>query len=150
MELPENCVGRRGKDKSVGRPLKIFQILSSWIESVITLSSGETLKKFDIIFKELICIYFDQRRNPLQNFSCNIKVVYLYTLIAVREYLAKVSVAIFISLIASHFEHAFILLPNLSGDCIDMNSNMEGFPSRHILCYNRPVVTRDDAPYIFN
>ena len=42
--------------------------------------------------------------------------------------LCKKIVVIFISLITSHFEHPFRLLPKLSGDCNYTNPHLESFP----------------------
>ena len=57
--------------------------------------------------------------------------VYVYTLIS-EETPCKISVAIFISLIASHLEHLFRLLPNGSGDRIFLDSRLASILSRRV------------------
>ena len=58
--------------------------------------------------------------------------VYVYTLIS-EGTPCKISVSIFISLIASHLEHLFRLLPNELGDCSYLDSHLGRILSRHML-----------------
>ena len=73
LVLPENFVGSRGKESSVGVPLEKFQLLSSGSGYVHTLRSGVTPCGISVdIFRSLIISHFEHPVRLWQSFLMEI------------------------------------------------------------------------------
>ena len=130
LVLLENCVSQRGKEISVGEPHAKLWLLSSRSGNLQT----ENKKVDCLLGLPDNCIGPRGKKisvgEPLGKFQMSYSGIGFVNTLSSEGTSFKNSVAIFIPLITSHFEHPFRLLFNWSGYFSYLSPHLAGFPIR--------------------